>query len=292
MNYPLYLIWKTTDGKEQILRFDVVTNINVSANSLISEFPIEDGSIITDHIISKNYEISFNASVTSHPHQENPVINQDNLFYETVPGETQLVELPYPVFERYLVRIPDLVYPEEQTSLAGEINNLNLQTGIQTVIDAFTGGYKQQPARSAENQAILVPGDFDEQQATAWKPNDNVVNRPMDTYNTLELIRLSKQRCQVVMNNRIFNNMVITNIELPISPDIGESLDFNVSLKQIVIAKFMEKSQVVPIESIAQGSRNTGTAQPKSVPKSKTDELSGKNPNMSKVDQGASDVFL
>lgn len=54
-------------GRDTILIFDATLEETYKGESNPTEFPIEDGSIISDHVIHKQFELPFKGIVTDHP---------------------------------------------------------------------------------------------------------------------------------------------------------------------------------------------------------------------------------
>lgn len=139
----LQIVWFGENGL-QSLSFDIVESMNHISESDISEFVLEDGSVISEHIISKNAVLTCSVSVSKYPHQRNPEIpmggnsRRDSPGTEVgnekqIKGHEELVELQAP----YLKRTP----PSDSSVGGGGHGDDRNGGGI------FTGGGSRPPIR-------------------------------------------------------------------------------------------------------------------------------------------------
>lgn len=261
----LYIIYKDKSGTETLVAFDVVTSINHKIESEASEFVLEDGSVITDHIINKRNELSFTVQVTNTPHQNNPKIPQNNGELSWVPqqGKITSVSLPYPDFLENKIEIPDIKYYEPGMNLAQVGSTLNLQSALSAGVSAITGNtYKKQPVR--DNKFLTFPKKPNKYGATVWQP-DNAKNRAQEMFNILQMVQLEHLVCSIITREKYYTNMYIVNVSSPKSPNIGESLIFDIVTKELKTVGLLTVGPL-PADILAQNQKQIGSKNVKANP--------------------------
>lgn len=182
------------------LYFDILTSISETSETEISEFPVNDGTYISDHIIIRQPEITFTASVSNNPHQRNPQIAQPRkelsrwdenggevYDFQYAKGDLVEVELGVPYIPQDRETIPELQYPnvEQWQTTGNKITNFVSNVNPQTVINAAVPNignseservhpYKAQPTRSGDQKYLNFPRTpTPEFKAIGWLPQNN-----------------------------------------------------------------------------------------------------------------------
>lgn len=92
-----YLSWKaTTKSPGGLLQFDAVTSESLVFGSTVTEFPVEEGANVADHVRENLDHVSLDVFVTNHPIDGKNRVNPD------LPdrGSVESVLLDIPVFKR------------------------------------------------------------------------------------------------------------------------------------------------------------------------------------------------
>lgn len=245
----LYLIYKDKTGIEHSVYFDIVTSINHIGESQASEFPLEDGAPMTDHVINLPSNLTFTASVSNSPMKDNPGAKLTSFSDGT---------LTYPNINPSPAIYPPLQYPTASApTLASIGNNLNLAGGISAVASAIGLGPNLTPQPTSRSAPLTVP-------TIPNQPNTSgnfisETNRVQDMFNLLELIRTSNFLCEIITEEKTYSNMVLLTINSPRTVDTGNSLEFTVTAKQIRLVTLAQADVPVPAELIAAVKRKTGS---------------------------------
>lgn len=253
---PAYIIYKNNFGLETSVYFDVVHSINHIGESQASEFPLEDGAPMTDHVINLPSNLTFTVSVSDSPMRQNPGASDfGNSFSNPV--------IQYPIFFPNPKIYPPLEYPPAPAlDFARVGNQLNLAGGISAVASAVGLGPNITPQPTNRTGPLFVPTP-----GPTPFPTGNFIstkNRVQDMFNTLELIRTSNFLCEIVTNAKTYNNMVLLSISSPVTAEVGNSIEFSITARQIRVVKLGMADVPVPAELIAafkqaSGSKNAKT---------------------------------
>lgn len=91
-----YILWRATDkAPAGSLSFDAVTSETVVFGSTVTEFPVESGANVSDHVRENLDTISLEVFASNHPVHGGNHVNPDS-----PRGDVQSVLLDIPVFQR------------------------------------------------------------------------------------------------------------------------------------------------------------------------------------------------
>lgn len=240
---PLVLVYKNELNKENYVYFDVVTSISQIGESEVSQFPVENGAVITDHIINKNDVITFSGGISNDPLQDANISGAVQDF--TIPGTVKPVDLNYPEFidTRFnSARAPKLQYPKQSVSAARVINSLNVQSAINAVTDALSGAREPQPTYGSPN--LPQPPRL---ASSAWVTDGDESSRAQKMFTLLNLIRTSRFMCEVITQEEIYTDMVITKVDVNKTAGSSDNaLIFNLVLQEIQIPTLARVGAIQP----------------------------------------------
>lgn len=243
---PLYIYYYT--GSDQIeaniktLYFDIVTSINHKFESEISQFPLEDGSIISDHIINKPDKLTFTVEMSNSPFQNVKTSNDGTSvpspinYPGVVPQQFNPIPLRYPPSGG--VRTSDL-------NIAGGLNAAASAVGLGNDITPQPAQYGRSGGQQLNSQ-----------------PASNFVvdkDRVQQMFQDLDLLRMQKKVINVVTKKRNYFDMAITSIDAPENTASGNSLAFTITCEKVKRVKLGISEIAVPAELIAARKRAQGS---------------------------------
>jgi hypothetical protein len=279
----VYIIYKDESGRENYVFFDVCSSVTHLVQSEASEFVIEDGSVITDHILNRNDLITFQVKTTNNPFPHHPMIpgvyNPTGDF-KTVAGDWKNVKLNYPKVEKDRVIIPPLEYPQDKPTLGKVINSLSVAGAVSKATALITGDHKVQMERT-KGKAIENK-DYEKPEIQMWVPQ-KAERRAQDMFNLLRKIQLKNYRCDIVTKEIVYRNMVLVELSSPKTQQTGESMTFDITAKEIRTAELMRVDNPIPKEILAQSRVQVGSKN--GVPiGAKADALARQNTKMIPID--------
>lgn len=262
MSQALYIVYKDNNSIEHQVYFDAVFSINHVLLSEASEFPLEDGSPMTDHVINKPDTLSFTAGVSNAPFQQAPGMD--------VPGKAinNPLAITYPVIFPEPLLFPPLEYPQAKSPPIGAL--LNPVGALTAGIDALTPN--PQPQRAQQTKPATAPGTN--------LPSQNFINqvdRVQDMWNELQLIREKKWLCEIITQAKTYTNMILESVSLPVTADSGNAAEFSINAKQIRVVKLTEVDKPKPAELIAAVKKASGSKNATTNPKSDAHDASATN---------------
>lgn len=207
------ILWDNAAGKVESIVFDVVDQEGHEAMVDVTEFPVEEGSAISDHARPANPRIQIQGFVSLKPMWSNPGVRDLARF-----GRVDLLGVLEA--ESSGTRAVPVTYPEDPPV---SISLNGLTKAIQRAIRPRPRSYQGREPRRFTERARSV-------QALAF---DTFTNRCRLIAEKLEEIRLGSHRVSVHTMLRDYESMVIEREAEPRTPADGGGVVFQIDLRQI-----------------------------------------------------------
>lgn len=221
-----FISWVDTNGTPKVLWFDVVTEEGHHLKSEITEFPVEEGADITDHIRPDNDRITLSTFVSN-----TPIITKAEVRSQLKNPPTTIIGVQTGIVGGKTLDVPSPPLPDLPTPGA-------LLQAIGSAISNLITGKKEYKA-----QVLTFPRDF-----------DNV----SEVYDCLLGLRRDSQLVDVVTSVRTIKSMALENIEMFKSNETGTGAKFSIDLKAVRLVSVLSVKAPRPASSIGFNKTNAG----------------------------------
>lgn len=231
------LYWQDDGGQTIFVSFDATISETIEDLATITDHPVEDGVVISDHARDEPPTVLIEGIITNVPMPGMDGVEMQTIERSIDVGQdrgTQRIEL-------------DIPSPPIQPSISGVVS-----AGISAVGRAINGkpkGTFDGPYRttretiSASYLAHVVEG----------------TNRPRDAYEALLDAKAKKYLITVVTPYRELSDLLIQRLAIPRGLDLGSNaLKYQIDLRQIRIVTSETVKAPVPLEARGAAKKNQG----------------------------------
>lgn len=257
------IFYQIESGQTVFMEFDATLAETHDSASDITQHPIEDGSVVTDHVRPRQDLLSLNVFISNHPLslQLSHVDARDAL--EDFP---QGFLLPEGSRQPVQLAVPQTSRRSGPASLISPASNGFFERVALPDLPLVTGG-------GAAAQ-FVVPGQWQAQDVVQAQPEVQEIStsqfsegfdRVRQMYEQFLLLQRTGQLLTVVTRIREYENMVIESMSSPRDSSNANSLAISVSFRQVRIVQSQNVEVPEPLEARGQvrgrrGSRATDAA--------------------------------
>jgi hypothetical protein len=227
-------------GAVQYLRFDVVTNETREALAEITEHPVEDGAPVVDHSRTKPKTLSITGYVSNKPLWSNPKVEDVASF------KTKDIKVPLPTRGQRPSRVElKLPTPPIQPNLASAVS-----AGIGAIAKALGLG----PGKTYATLAKEPEAGSGSYKPTVLVAKDDFPDRAVAIHDKLVALQASATLITVSSRMGQLDNMMISKVGAPRTPETGNGAEIQVDLTQVRFVK--SKTVDAPLAAEPRGQKN------------------------------------
>lgn len=239
---PLILQWTNDDtGALEYFQFDAVTSISHEDTEVITDHPVEEGLVTSDHARDEPEFVSIEGLITNTPHSGN-----------------------YTADDQYSDQPLTLSFPTRKSGGTQEIpldvDGPPLQPNVSSLVGAGLGALKNAVFGGPKATMVKPSTEGPQGSLTVTVKQPTVQrDRAREAYEKLLAAKLAKDFITVDTGMRAYFDMLIQRIAVPRAVEDGTSVRFQVDLRRVRIASSQTVQAPRPVEPRALGTKNNGS---------------------------------
>ncbi len=236
-------VWENDDGTTDACELDIYDTETHGMPCEVSKFPVETGPDVTDNIRTLPKTLVLEGYVSDSP---GPLGNLGGKY----GGSFQPVTLDVPASPNYQLKTEDLHSPGSP-----------LQANVSSLVSAGFNALKGAILGDSDTATVMrrgpdKPNERVQAQVWTW---DHWESHMAEAFRLLEKARDTKRLVTAITDLKTYDNMAVTDVQVPRKTEDGAGAPFAVHLEQVAIVSSKDTEAPKPSENIAKKTKSLGS---------------------------------